>query len=76
MKQLFSLIDPSTFRGSWKTTLCGIIAGVAFLARDLDILPGFEKYLEFVQNVSLCFGFFLSRDFDKRSEDHSLPPPQ
>lgn len=76
MKQLFSLIDPASFRGSWKTTLCGIVAGVAYLAQDLGIIPGAEKYLEFIWHAALCVGFFLSRDFDKRSEDHSLPPPQ
>ncbi len=45
MKQLFSLIDPASFRGSWKTSLCGIIAGVAYLAQDLGVIPGAEKYL-------------------------------
>lgn len=75
MMQLLRAINPLSLKGSWKTTLCGIVAVVAAVAQEVEVFPGYEKELQFLFGVSVGVGVLLARDADKRSEDHGLPPP-
>lgn len=73
---LLRSINPLDLKGSWKTTLCGIVAIVSLAASEFELFPPeYQKHVNFVGVVALGIGVMLARDADKRSEDHNLPPP-
>jgi len=73
MMQLFKNINPLDLRGSWKTSLCGIVALICGVAWELEMWPEYGKQLQFISLVAFGIGLMFARDVDKRSEDHNLP---
>lgn len=72
--QLLRSTNPLDLRGSWKTSVCGMVAVVCLAASELELFPERTKLVEFVGLSALGVGLMLARDVDKRSEDHNLPP--
>ena len=74
--QLLRSINPLELRGSWKTTLCGMVAVLCLTASEFELpSPEYRKVVEFTGLSALGLGLMLARDANKRSEDHNLPPP-
>lgn len=72
--QLLRAINPLDLRGSWKTSLCGVIAILAAGLLELGIFPEYKKQAEYAVVVALGIGAMLSRDANKTSEDEGLKP--
>ncbi len=72
--KLLQSINPLNLRGSWKTSLCGTVALIAFAASELEAFPGHSKAFEFIGLVAVSVGAMLARDADKSSEDQGIKP--
>lgn len=70
--QLLRSINPLDLKGSWKTSLCGIVALLAIGASEMELLPEYKKEVEYVGMAALGVGAMLARDANKSSEDEGL----
>ncbi len=74
--QLLRSMNPLDLRGSWKTSLCGIVALLAIGASEMELLPGYKKEVEYIGMAALGVGTMLARDANKSSEDEGLRPKE
>lgn len=70
--QLLRSINPLDLKGSWKTSLCGIVALLAIGASEMELLPEYKKEVEYVGMAALGVGAMMARDANKSSEDEGL----
>jgi len=73
--QLLRSINPLDLKGSWKTSLCGIVALLAIGASEMELFPEYKKEAEYIGMAALGIGAMLARDANKSSEDQGLKPP-
>lgn len=73
---LLRSINPLDLRGSWKTSLCGIVALLAIGASELELFPEHKKEVEYIGMAALGIGAMMARDSNKSSEDEGLNPKE
>ena len=74
--QLLRSINPLDLKGSWMTSVCGIVALLAIGASEMELFPEYQKQIEYVGMAALGIGVILARDSNKSSEDEGLNPKE